>query len=126
MEHPENIAEHPNPIYRLGPIIDALHKWGKTFPARHRYESEGGIAIPKTQIDSIKAGIPYSFGTGTEVVSVYLEVGLTPRQKAADVLHELNELMRGFDIEGFDIEPMVVRHGFEANADEVAPLVTRR
>lgn len=123
MEHPENIAEHPNPIYRLGPIIDALHKWGKTMPERHRYESEGGIAIPKTQIDSIKAGIPYSFGTGTEIVSIYLEVGLTPKQKAADILHELNDMMRGFDIDGFDIEPMVVRHGFEADANEVAPLV---
>ncbi|MDO8290475.1 MAG: peptidase M20 [Parvibaculum sp.] len=123
MEHPENIGEHPNPIYRLGPIIDTLHKWGRAMPERHRYESEGGVAIPKTQIDSIKAGIPYSFGTGTEIVSIYLEVGLTPKQKAADILHELNAMMRTFDIEGFDIEPMVVRHGFEANADDVAPLV---
>jgi hypothetical protein len=31
--------------------------------------------------------------------------------------------MRQFDIEGFDIEPMVVRHGFEANEQDVAPLV---
>lgn len=123
LDYPDDILQHPNPVYRLGPIIEALHKWGKTYPERHYYESAGGISIPKTQIDSIKAGIPYSFGTGTEVVSIYLEAGLTPKQKAADVQHELTALMRQFDIEGFEIEPMVVRHGFEADAAEVAPLV---
>lgn len=124
LDTPENMLEHPNPIYRLGPIIEALHEWGRTYPERHRYESEGGISVPKTQIDSIRAGIPHSFGAGTEVVSLYTEAGLTPKQKAADVQHELTTLMRQFDLEGFDIEPMVVRHGFEANADEVAPLVS--
>lgn len=123
LDYPGDPLQHPNPIYRLGPIIEALHDWGMTYPERNRYESAGGISIPKTQIDSIKAGIPYSFGTGTEVVSIYLEAGLTPRQKAADVEHELAALMRQFDIEGFDIEPMVVRHGFEANAADVGPLV---
>jgi len=123
LETPENILEHPNPIYRLGPILDALHEWGRAYPERHRYECEGGISIPKTQIDSIKAGIPHSFGAGTEVVSIYLEAGLTVKQKAADLQHELTQILRGFDLDGFDIEPMVVRHGFEADAAEVAPLV---
>lgn len=123
LDYPDDMLQHPNPVYRLGPVIAALHKWGKTYPERHYYESAGGISIPKTQIDSIKAGIPYSFGTGTEVVSIYLEAGLTPKQKAADVQHELAAIMREFDIEGFEIEPMVVRHGFEADAAEVAPLV---
>ena len=123
LDHPDDIASHPNPIYRLGPIIDALYAWGKAYPDAHRYESAGGISIPKTQIDAIKAGTPHAFGTGTEVVAIYLEAALTPQQKAADVQHELSELMRGFDVEGFEIEPMVVRHGFEADAGEVMPLV---
>jgi acetylornithine deacetylase/succinyl-diaminopimelate desuccinylase-like protein len=122
-EHPDDIADHPNPIYRLGPIIEALHAWGKAYPEANRYESAGGISIPRTQIDAIKAGTPHAFGTGTEVVAIYLEAGLTPRQKAADLQHELTDLMRGFDLEGFEIEPMVVRHGFEADGEAVMPLV---
>ena len=40
----------------------------------------GGVA----QIAAVRGGIPYAFGAGTELVNLYLEVGLNPRQKIAD------------------------------------------
>lgn len=123
LDVPEDIRNHPNPIYRLGAVLEALHNWGRSYETRHRYEADGGISVPKVQIDSIRGGIPFSFGAGTEVCALYLEAGLTPQQKAADVQHELTALLRTLDIEDFEIEPMVVRHGFEANAVDVQPLV---
>jgi hypothetical protein len=57
------------------------------------------------------------------VVSLYLEVGLNPRQKAADAQHALAAMVRAAGVGRVEIEPVVVRHGFEANTGEVAPLV---
>ena len=64
-----------------------------------------------------------SFGAGTDVCSVYIDVGLTPQQTAAQSYHELKQVMSGLDIDGYEIEPMVVRNGYEANPDTVSPLV---
>jgi acetylornithine deacetylase/succinyl-diaminopimelate desuccinylase-like protein len=123
LTHPADPADHPNPIYRLGGLLAALNAWGREYEVAHRYESKGGIAIPKVQIASVRGGVPYAFGAGTEVVNLYLEVGLTPRQHAGQVLHELEALVRGAGLGEVEIEPVVVRHGFEADANEVSPLV---
>jgi hypothetical protein len=56
-------------------------------------------------------------------VNLYLEVGLTPKQKVAEVQHSLEAMVREAGLGRIDIEPVVVRHGFEADAREVAPLV---
>jgi acetylornithine deacetylase/succinyl-diaminopimelate desuccinylase-like protein len=123
IKHPEDLREHPNPIYRLGGLIDVLHAWGRDYDARWRYEGPGGLQLPKAQIDAVRSGAPYSFGGGTEVVSIYVEAGLTAKMKAADVQHELEKALRAGDVGEYEIEPVVVRHGFEADEGEVAPLV---
>jgi hypothetical protein len=123
LEHPADPARHPNPIYRLGPVIAALHAWGIEYEHRNRYETAGGISVPKVQIDAIRGGAPHTFGIGTDIVALYLEVGLTAQQQVGAVQRELVALMRTLDLDGFEVEAMVVRHGFEADADKVAPLV---
>lgn len=123
LTHPENPADHPNPIYRLGGLVAALNAWGRAYEVANRYESLGGIAVPKTQIASIRGGVPHAFGAGTEVCCLYLEVGLSPRQRIADIQHELERLVAEAGVGEVEVEPMVVRHGFEADAQEVSPLV---
>lgn len=123
LTHPEDPAVHPNPIYRLGGLIAAINAWGREYEVKNRYESVGGVAVPKTQIASIRGGVPYAFGAGTEVCCLYLEVGLSPRQRVADIQHDLERLVAESGVGEVEIEPMVVRHGFEADAQEVAPLV---
>ena len=123
LRHPEAASDHPNPLYRVGKLTDAIHAWTRDWEAKSRYESAGGIAEPKVQLCAIRGGVPFQFGDGTEVVSLYLEVGLNPRQKAADVQHALEAMARVAGVGRVDIEPVVVRHGFEADAAEVAPLV---
>jgi acetylornithine deacetylase/succinyl-diaminopimelate desuccinylase-like protein len=123
LTHPENPADHPNPIYRLGGIIAAINRWGREYEVKNRYESAGGIAVPKCQIASIRGGVPYAFGAGTEVCNLYLEVGMTPRQTVTDILHMLENLVADEGLGEIEIEPVVARHGFEADGQAVAPLV---
>jgi acetylornithine deacetylase/succinyl-diaminopimelate desuccinylase-like protein len=122
LDAPTDPAAHPNPIYRLGAAIDAIHRWSQEWERSSILETPGGRAVPKVQLSSVRGGSPYDFGAGTEVCALYLDVALNPRQKAADAMHGLTAAMRGVAIDGFDIEPVVVRHGFEAPDEGVAPL----
>ncbi|WP_260927686.1 peptidase M20 [Novosphingobium sp. 9] len=123
LDAPEFAAEHPNPIYRLGAVIDALHAWGQDWERESVMETLSGAIHPKVQIASVRGGMPIDFGAGTEVCALYIEVSLSPRRKAAEAMHGITAAMRGLDLAGFEVEPVVVRHGFEANPAEVAPLV---
>ncbi len=123
LDAPADPAAHPNPIYRLGPAIDAIHRWSQEWERTSVLETPGGRVVPKVQLSSVRGGAPYDFGAGTEVCALYLDVTLNPRQKAADAMHGLIAAMRSVALDGFDIEPVVVRHGFEADSDAIAPLV---
>ncbi|MEZ5937952.1 MAG: peptidase M20 [Hyphomonadaceae bacterium] len=118
---PEKAVDHPSPLYKVGPVIDALHEWSLRFERQSRYETDCGIAAPKATISCLQGGTPY--GGGGEICSLYVSCDLGPRQRAAQVLHELNAVMRSLGLDEFEVEPMVVRHGFEADKAEVAPLV---
>ncbi|MCE7798013.1 peptidase M20 [Sphingobium sufflavum] len=123
LDAPADARAHPNPIYRLGPVIDALHAWSLAFERDSILDTPGGRSVPKVQIASVRGGMPFDFGAGTEVCALYIDVNLNPRQKAADAYHGIMAAMRDVDVEAFDVEAMVVRHGFEADPNAVAPLV---
>lgn len=122
LDAPDDPAAHPNPIYRLGGVIAALHRWSQQWERNSIHDGPGGRAVPKVQFSSVRGGMPFDFGAGTEVCALYLDVTLNPRQKAADAMHGIIAAMRTLDLEDFDVEPVVVRHGFEAEAADVAPL----
>ena len=122
LDAPEAAEQHPNPIYRLGPVIEAIHAWGQGWEAASIRDTPGGRSEPKVQIASVRGGIPNDFGAGTEVCALYVDVSLAPGQKAAAAYHQIVAAMRGVAVDAFDVEPMVVRHGFEARPGEVAPL----
>ena len=120
LKTPEKTADHPSPLYKIGPVIEALHAWSRDFETNNVYEARGGTAIPKATISCIEGGVPYG---GTEICSIYIGCDMTPRQTAAQILHELKEVMRGLEGVEFEVVPINVRHGFEAQDDEIAPLV---
>ena len=122
LETPENVSDHANPIYKLGPVIDALHAWSRRWEAESLLDTPGGLSQPKAQIASVRAGMPTDYGAGTEVCAIYIEAGLAPGQKSARAYHQIMAAMRKLDLDSFDVEPMVVRHGFVADAQEIAPL----
>lgn len=123
LTHPADLMQHPNPIYRSGRLIEALHGWGLAYERAHRYESAGGVSVPKVQIDAVRAGLPHQFGAGSEVFSLYLEVGLTARQTLAPIVRDLEALLRASGVGEFAVQPLALRHGFEAEPAAVQPLV---
>jgi hypothetical protein len=66
--------------------------------------------------------MPTDFGAGTEVCALYVDVNLGPKQRSAEAYHGIVAAMRTVSVESFDVEAMVVRHGFEAETAAVAPL----
>ena len=123
LTQPEVAHDHPNPIYRLGRVIESLNRWARAYEIEHRFECAGGVAVPKAQIAAVRGGVPYAFGAGTEVCNLYLEAGLAPDQEISSVLHELERLAAEDGWGEVEIEPVVARHGYEADAGRVAPLV---
>ncbi|MBY9067225.1 peptidase M20 [Hyphomonas sp. WL0036] len=122
LKAPRATADHPSPIYKLGPVIEALHAWSLDYEKLNAYHAKGGSSLPKATISSVQAGFPYS--GGTEVAAIYVSCDLSPKQKAAQVLHELEAVMRSLPGLEFEVEPVNVSHGYEADDEEVAPLVT--
>jgi len=122
LQHPESNADHPNPIVRLGGLIDAVQSWAKRFEVENRYVSGGGTAIPKVQIGAVRGGIPQAMGAGSEICKLYVHVNLTPAQTIGAVTRSLKIALREAGLGDAQVEPYTVRHGFDADRDAVAPL----
>ena len=120
LKTPQKTEDHPSPLYHLGPVIEALHEWSREYETGNVYEAKGGTSFPKATISCIEGGVPYG---GTEICSVYIGCDMTPKQKASQIQHELEAVMRSLDGIEFEVVPINVRHGFEANDDEISPLV---
>jgi len=122
LNSPEKTADHPNPIYRMGGLVDVIHNWARDYEKRAHYSSPGGTATPKAQIAAVRGGVPYAFGAGTEVCALYLEVGLSPVQQLAEIQHSLEHTIRAAMGDDFEVEAVVARLGFEADAAQIKPL----
>lgn len=122
LEHPASDADHPNPIVRIGSVIEAVQHWARDFERRHRYESPGGTAVPKVQIGAVRGGIPQAQAAGSELCKLYVHVNLTPAQTIAGVDRSLKQALRAAGIRDVTVEPYAVRHGFDPGPEAVAPL----
>ncbi|WP_428374305.1 peptidase M20 [Lichenicoccus sp.] len=122
LDSPADPRAHPNPIYHLGAAIAALNHWGRQYEHAHRYESAGGIAVPKVQIGAVRAGVPHAIGGGTAVCALYVEVGLTPASRLQAVRREIGETLEQAGFSDFDLQPMTVRNAFAADEAQVRPL----
>lgn len=121
LDHPVECRDHPNPIVRMAPAIEVLQRWARAYEVENRYEGQGGTSIPKVQIGAIRGGNAISMGAGSEVCSLYVEINLTPVQSIADVDRSLKAAFREAALGEALIEPIVVRHGFEADQAKVEP-----
>ncbi|MBS0961265.1 zinc-binding metallopeptidase family protein [Acetobacter thailandicus] len=115
------VKNHPNPIYRLGEVIERLHNWAPEFERAHRFETPWGTTIPKVQIGAIRGGLPYSLGGGTGVCALYIEVGLSAIDRVQDVRRALETVIK--DSGCYALECVAYRQGAVASEQEVAPLL---
>ncbi len=120
---PADAALHPNPIHRLGPLLEGLNAWAARLEASPPFQCAGGISQPKAQIAAVRGGLPFDFGAGTELCRLYFEVTLTPASRLADIQRSLERLVIEAGYPDADIEPVIVRRGYAADDAAVAPLI---
>lgn len=114
------MADSPNAIVQAARFIEAFEQWANDYEDRYRYESEGGVVIPKANIGAIRGGAPYAITKTSEVCHLYLDLRLAPKQSAAEIPREIQKLLDRLDIRG-DVELYVYRPGYEGEG--VDPLV---
>ncbi len=119
-ERPYTREGHPNAIVRALPLIEKIEEWALGYEQENRYESPGGVVVPRVNIGAIRAGDPTFVLQSPEVCHLYVDVRTVPGQRSEPIEHALRGLIDELGLEG-DVEQFVNRSGHEATG--VDPLV---
>jgi acetylornithine deacetylase/succinyl-diaminopimelate desuccinylase-like protein len=117
LNRPYSRQAQPNAILRAVPLLERLEEWALDYEQRHRYESPGGVVVPRVNIGAIRAGEPWMILTNPEVCMVYLDIRTTPGQDGGAIRHELRGLLDECGLEG-KVEQFLNRDGYEARGIE--------
>ena len=120
LERPYKRSEHPNAIVRALPLIDRIEEWALDYERENRYESAGGVVIPRVNIGAIRAGDPTMILQSPEVCHLYVDVRTVPGQRSEPIQQALTDLLAELGLEG-SVEQFLNRSGHEARGIE--PLV---
>ncbi len=119
------IEEAPNAILRSIPFITAFEQWAADYQTRFRYDSPGGVVIPKASINAIRGGIPTRVTHTPQICRLYADVRLIPGQDVLAVKAELEELLHTSGTRG-SVELFAYRRGYEAEGiDRLADTIRR-
>lgn len=116
-ERPYARVAHPNAIVRALPLIDRIEVWALEYERENRYESPGGVVVPRVNIGAIRAGDPTIILQSPEVCHLYVDVRTVPGQRSEPIAQELTDLLDELGLEG-DVEQFVNRSGHEAQGIE--------
>lgn len=117
VNRPYSRENQPNAILRAVPLLERLDEWALDYERRNRYESPGGIVVPRVNISAIRGGEPWMILTNPEVCMLYLDIRTAPGQDGGEIRHELRALMDECGLEG-KVEQFVNRNGYEAQGIE--------
>jgi acetylornithine deacetylase/succinyl-diaminopimelate desuccinylase-like protein len=110
-------SETPNAIVRLAEAIVALEPWAGDYERRHRHECAGGVVVPKVSVGAIRGGLPYKITKTAQNASAYIDVRLTPVQRALDARAELEAFLDELGVD-YELELFASRRGYEAEGVE--------
>ena len=116
-ERPYEALAHPNAIVRALPLIQRIEQWALEYERRHRYESPGGLVVPRVNIGAIRAGDPTIILQSPEVCHLYVDVRTVPGQPSEPIGGDLRGLLDDLGLDG-DVEQFVNRSGHEAQGIE--------
>ncbi len=114
------MAESPNAIVRMAKFIEAFEEWASEYQEKHRYESPGGITVPKMSLGAIRGGKPYRITSTVSSCQVYVDGRLAPGQDPMQVRDEVRDLIGKVGLRG-TVEIYLYKRGYEAVGAE--PLV---
>jgi acetylornithine deacetylase/succinyl-diaminopimelate desuccinylase-like protein len=112
VKHTLEFDKNPNAILRAIPVIEAIEKWAVAYEEKNKYEFAGGVLIPKVNIGSIRAGLPYSPASTCRVCYIYVDVRLSPIQNPREVEEELRKIIRDIGVDA-EIKIYLYRKGIE-------------
>jgi acetylornithine deacetylase/succinyl-diaminopimelate desuccinylase-like protein len=102
----------PNAIVRIVPVIQRIEGWAKEYETKNRYESAGGIIVPRVSIGAIRGGLPYKITKTAQVCALYLDVRITPVQNPEQVRREVHEVLAGVGVP-FELELYTYRRAYD-------------
>jgi acetylornithine deacetylase/succinyl-diaminopimelate desuccinylase-like protein len=111
------MAEAPNAVLRVYPFLEAFERWATEYEQRFRYESPGGVVIPKASVNAIRGGTPTRCTQSPQLCHLYADVRLLPNQDVLAVKAELEDLLRSSGTSG-EVELFLYRRGYEAQGVE--------
>jgi acetylornithine deacetylase/succinyl-diaminopimelate desuccinylase-like protein len=119
-ERPYDRVAHPNAIVRTLPLIEKIEEWALRYEQENRYESSGGVVVPRVNIGAIRAGDPTIIFQSPEVCHLYVDVRTVPGQRSEPIQQALTDLLADLGLEGH-VEQFLNRSGHDAHGIE--PLV---
>jgi acetylornithine deacetylase/succinyl-diaminopimelate desuccinylase-like protein len=116
-DRPYERLAHPNAIVRAVPLIDRIEEWAVEYEQENRYESAGGVVVPRVNIGAIRAGDPTMILQSPEVCHLYVDVRTVPGQRSEPIAQQLTDLLDELGLEG-RVEQFLNRSGHEAQGIE--------
>jgi acetylornithine deacetylase/succinyl-diaminopimelate desuccinylase-like protein len=117
LERPYERTTHPNAIVRALPLIEKIEEWALRYEQEHRYESPGGVVVPRVNIGAIRGGDPTIILQSPEVCHLYVDVRTVPGQRSEPIQQALTDLLDELGLDGH-VEQFLNRSAHEAQGIE--------
>lgn len=124
VEHPEDLTTSMNAVVKMSTLVPHIEAWARRYQKEHTYTFKYGTLVPKVNIGAIQGGAPFKPNFSPALCSMYIEAFTPPGLRPLDVLREVEEVIRGSDIEA-EAELFLSVKGYESeNADDLVRIMS--
>ena len=94
------LTQSPNAIVKAAAVIADLEDWARDYERDGVVETPGGRVVPKANIGSLRAGIPYHVSTSSGACHLYMDVRLAPGADPLAIRAGLRRVLANCGVEG--------------------------
>ena len=94
------LTQSPNAIVKTAAVIAGLEDWARDYERDGAVETPGGRVVPKANIGSLRAGIPYHVSTSSAACHLYMDVRLAPGADPLAIRADLRSVLARCGVEG--------------------------
>jgi acetylornithine deacetylase/succinyl-diaminopimelate desuccinylase-like protein len=98
LERGDTIRQNPNSFAKAAHVVLALEKWFEEYEIRETMTFGGGTIIPKGQVVNMR-GSSTEIGRPSPFCDIFIDIRIVPGKNPADIKRELEQLVRGLDID---------------------------
>ncbi|MBI4525832.1 MAG: M20/M25/M40 family metallo-hydrolase [Deltaproteobacteria bacterium] len=97
LERGSSLRDHPNAFVKAARVISALEEWAIHYEQKEKVEFSGGTIIPKAQVINVRGEGAVS--RPSPCCDIYMDVRLAPGKRPNTVKKDIEQLIRGLDID---------------------------